>query len=45
MTAQSLLARGIVALGGLEKLSQVTSLTYMGGEYVFFFPRVAIECR
>jgi hypothetical protein len=36
MTAQSLLARGIEALGGLEKLSQVTSLTYVGGEYVFF---------
>ncbi|EXL66704.1 hypothetical protein FOPG_17141 [Fusarium oxysporum f. sp. conglutinans race 2 54008] len=32
MTAQSLLARGIEALGGLEKLSQVTSLTYVGGD-------------
>ncbi|KAH6952529.1 hypothetical protein BKA56DRAFT_504985 [Ilyonectria sp. MPI-CAGE-AT-0026] len=32
MTAQSLLARGIEALGGSEKMSKVTSLTYVGGE-------------
>lgn len=44
MTAQSLLARGIEALGGSEKMSKVTSLTYVGGEYVFLSFLVAMKC-